>query len=914
MIEKEQNKQLHVCPECQGAGEVAGSVCRGCMGFGAVIFKEGEIFYFGKKFSYFSISAERYVRRIRSLLNFLVLIFGIAGVASLFYVIYRMDASPLVWHNFVYERSEYTFVFWLSLILDFYLVYRINRESRGHYLKKTKFSWQSLGRTGEGTSVFDWRIINKYKKNEIFPNFDEKSQKAIEESWLLADKLKQGYLYNIHLLASFLSNTQASLVFARLSVDYNKLIEKIKHGLGRIAAASGTTKISGEAKVIMLEAYLLAETDNKRKIGATDILIVLTGKEGLAREILYDLEITDREIAHAAAWVDLQGFLIRRWHQFRYRSKLKPKGAMNRAYTAVATPNLDNISRDMTLWARAGAYAPCIGRRKEIEEIFRILEVDKTGALLVGFPGVGKGSILEGIAELMVEEEVPDILKDKRLVSLSVSGLIAGAGHFGAVEENVLLVLREISKAKNIVLVVEDIHHLVGVATGGESMDLAEVLAEQMQANKFLVIATTTPEMAKDKVEASSLLKVLQKVPVNEPTLDEAIRILEAKALQFEGEHKVYFSYQALEAAVKMAGQYMHDEYLPEKAIKLLEEATLLTKVKRGDKSVVGAEDIAAVIADLTNVPVSKITMDEGKKLLSIEQAMKERVVGQEEAINMIASALRRARTEMRGKNRPIASFLFLGSTGVGKTEVTKTLAEVYFGSEKNMVRLDMSEYQASDALAKMIGDVQTGKGGYLTDKIRKYPFSLVLLDEIEKANPQILDLFLQVLDDGRLTDANGKTIDFTNAIVIGTSNAGTEFIQESIQAGKRMEVIKETLISDYLKKYFRPEFINRFDGIVVFSPLKLENVVEIARIFLRQLAVRLEEKGIGFGFEEAAVRELAELGFDPTMGARPLRRVVQDKIEDALAKLFLENKLKRRDKVILMKGLALKVEKAAEL
>jgi ATP-dependent Clp protease ATP-binding subunit ClpE len=230
------------------------------------------------------------------------------------------------------------------------------------------------------------------------------------------------------------------------------------------------------------------------------------------------------------------------------------------------------------------------------------------------------------------------------------------------------------------------------------------------------------------------------------------------------------------------------------------------------------------------------------------------------------------------------------------------------------MIRLDMSEYQASDALAKLIGDVQTGRGGYLTEKIRKYPFSLILLDEIEKANPQILDLFLQVLDDGRLTDANGKTIDFTNTIVIGTSNAGTGFIQESIQAGKNMAVIREVLVSDYLKKYFRPEFLNRFDGIAVFSPLKIENVVEIARIFLNQLAMRLEEKGIGFGFEEEAVAELARLGFDPTMGARPLRRVVQDKIEDALAKLFLENKLKRRDKVILKKGLLLNVERAKEL
>ncbi len=445
-------------------------------------------------------------------------------------------------------------------------------------------------------------------------------------------------------------------------------------------------------------------------------------------------------------------------------------------------------------------------------------------------------------------------------------------------------------------------------------MDLAEVFAEQMQANNFLVIATSTPELCKEKIDSSSLPKILQKVPINEPVKDEAIRILEAKALQLEAEHGVYFSYQALEAAVKMAGQYLHDEYLPAKAIKLLEEATLLAKTKKGGKAIVVADDVAGVIAELTNIPVTKITMDESRKLLNLEQAMAERVVGQEEAIKMIGGALRRARTEMRGQNRPIASFLFLGSTGVGKTQVTKTLAEVYFGSEKNMVRLDMSEYQAEDAVARLIGDTVTGKGGYLTDKIRKFPFSLVLLDEIEKADPQILDLFLQVLDDGRLTDAHGKTVDFANTIIIGTSNAGTEFIQTSIKEGKNMSGIRETLVGEYLKNYFRPEFINRFDGIVVFSPLEMEDVVEIARIFLRQLAEKLEEKGIEFGFEEEALAELARMGFDPTMGARPLRRVVQDNIEDALAKLFLEDRLKRRDRVVLRRGLKLDVDKAEEL
>ncbi len=914
MSEEKRNKPIYICPECKGEGEIAGKKCRICEGLGVVLFLEGKIFYFGQKFSRSGISGERYARKVRSMINTLVLLFGVTGIVFLFYAIYEMGKHGIWWQDFIYKRNEYTFIFWVSLLADFYLVYRINRESRAHSFLKARLIWRRFVGRQQPDPQFTWQMIKKLKKKEIFQSLDQRSQLATEEAWLLAEKLEHRQLENIHLLASFLASTQASLVFARLSVNYEKLTDKVKNGLNKLAIGAKKTKILSEAKTTVLLAFYLAYKKRKDRVNATDILLAITEQEGLAREILYDLEIGNKEIENAAAWVDLHSYLVRRWHQFKQLSRLKPKNAMNRAYTAVATPHLDSISRDMTLWARAGAYAPCIGREKEIAEIFRVLEADKVGALLVGYPGVGKRSILEGIAEFMVREDVPDILKDKRLVSLSVSGLIAGAGQFGAMEANVLSVMREIGKAKNIVLVVEDIHHLVGVSTGGEGMDLAEVFSEQMRARNFLVIATTTPDACRERIDASNLLKVLQKVPINEPVDDEIIRILEAKALQFEAEQGIYFSYQSLVAAVKMSSQYLHDEYLPAKAIKLLEEAMFLAKTHRGGKTIVGADDVAAVVADLTNIPVTKVTMEESKKLLTLEQTMHERIIGQDEAVAMIGGALRRARTELRGKDRPIASFLFLGPTGVGKTQVTKTLAEIYFGSEKNMVRLDMSEYQANDALARIIGDTVTGKGGYLTDKIRKYPFSLVLLDEIEKANAEILDLFLQVLDDGRLTDVNGKIIDFTNTIIIGTSNAGTEFIQESIKEGKSMAVIKEILMENYLKRYFRPEFVNRFDGIVVFSPLRLEDVTEIARIFLGQLAERLEEKGIGFGFEEAALAELARLGFDPTMGARPLRRVVQDKIEDALAKLFLQGALKRRDKIILRNNLELTVEKAEQL
>jgi len=498
---------------------------------------------------------------------------------------------------------------------------------------------------------------------------------------------------------------------------------------------------------------------------------------------------------------------------------------------------------------------------------------------------------------------------------LSVSGLIAGASAVGEMEQKIIGVMDEVARSKNIVLVIEDIHHLVGAAAeGGDSMDVAEVLAEQTHSRDFLVIATTTPEYYKKYIEKSSLAKILQKVIVNEPDDDQAIRVLEAKALYFEGKNHVYFSYQAIEETVKLSTRYIHEQYLPEKAIKILEEAALTVKERRGEKSVVTGEDVAEVVSNLTKIPVTQIGIDETKKLLNLEVKMHQRIIGQDEAVRLVASALRRARIELRKTDKPIASFLFLGPTGVGKTEVAKTLARIYFGSEKNMIRLDMSEYQGTDALAKLIGDARSNTGGYLTEAVRRTPFGLVLLDEVEKANLAVLNVFLQVLDDGRLTDASAKTIDFTNTIIIGTSNAGTDFVQEAIKTEMKLDEIRQTLINQELKKFFRPELLNRFDGIVVFKPLAMAEVVEIARIFMHELELQLEEKGVQLEVTEQALQELALLGFDSALGARPLRRVVQDRIEDKLAKLFLEGEISRRDKVVIKSGLEIEIVKAKEI
>jgi len=413
-------------------------------------------------------------------------------------------------------------------------------------------------------------------------------------------------------------------------------------------------------------------------------------------------------------------------------------------------------------------------------------------------------------------------------------------------------------------------------------------------------------------VERSSAAKsIFQEVKINEVERDGAIQIIETKAGPIEYKNQVYFSYASLEKAVDLSERFIHDRQLPEKAVNVIEEAAVLAGQKRGKNTIVSAEDVAEIISRISNVPATQVTEEETEKLLNLEDKIHQRLIGQDDAVKMVASALRRARAELRSTKRPIANLMFLGPTGVGKTELAKTIAEVYFGNEKNMIRLDMSEYQGPNSLQRLLG--YGNKGGYFTEEVRKKPFSLILLDEIEKANKDILNIFLQVMEDGRLTDNTGRTIDFTNAIIIATSNAGTQFIQEQIRAGETVKRITEQLIDNELKIHFRPEFLNRFDGVMVFRPLTMDEVMQIARLMLAKVAKNLEARGVGLKVTGEAVAELAKAGFDPTLGARPLRRVIQEKVNDTLANMILENKLGRRDTVVFDAGGQVSIKKPEE-
>jgi ATP-dependent Clp protease ATP-binding subunit ClpC len=630
------------------------------------------------------------------------------------------------------------------------------------------------------------------------------------------------------------------------------------------------------------------------------------------QEILYDLNIDSRKLSNVVEWMRIRERMRSQYKKFKKAAARRSKHGIDRAMTAVATPYLNSFSTDITLSAKYGHLDPCVARDKEIEEIFRIVEGGGQSVLLVGDNGVGKKSIIEGIAQRMVEEDVPARLNDKRLVLLSTSALLAGTTVSGA-QERLIHIMNEIGRAKNIILYINNIHDLVSTSgtDGGQGLDVSETLAEYIGGGRFLTFATTTTAGFNKHILNSTLGNSFTKVDINEMDENQAIQVIESKIGSVEYKNSVFFSYDSVAQSVKLASKFLHDQNLPTSAIALISETASFVKNKKGENSLVASEDVGAIISQKTGIPATSITEDESTKLMRLEEEMHKRVIGQDNAVVLIASALRRARAEVRSQSKPMASFLFLGPTGVGKTELAKTIAEVYFGGEDRMIRVDMSEYQDKSGIYRLIGQPGAQGTGILTEAVRQHPFSLVLLDELEKADPDILNLFLQVFDDGRLTDSVGRVIDFTNTIIIATSNAGTSYVQEQIKAGVSFEKIREALIRGELKKYYKPEFLNRFDAVVLFRALERDEIKKISSLMLKRIEKDLEKRGVFLKVEDSALEALAEVGFDPEFGARPMRRAIQDKIENKLADLILSSGLNRRDTVVIGENAEIRVEKA---
>jgi ATP-dependent Clp protease ATP-binding subunit ClpC len=641
------------------------------------------------------------------------------------------------------------------------------------------------------------------------------------------------------------------------------------------------------------------------------------------------------------------------------------------------TPTLDEFGSNLTQLAAEGKLDPVVGRQKEIERVIQILgRRTKNNPVLIGEPGVGKTAIAEGLAQRIANDDVPDILEDKRVVTLDIGLLVAGTKYRGEFEERLKKIMDEIRSAGNVILVIDEVHTLIGAGAAEGAIDAANILKPALARGELQCIGATTLDEYRKHIERDAALeRRFQPVMVGEPTVDETIEILRGLRERYEQHHKLKILDEALEAAAKLSDRYISDRYLPDKAIDLIDEAgsrvrlinsQLPPAAKELDKELrqvlkdkddavrsqnfdragqlrdremeikaeirtiaqnkkneatgeesqpeVTEEDIAQIVASWTGVPVNKLTESESEKLLHMEDTLHQRLIGQDEAVKAVSRAIRRARVGLKNPNRPIASFIFSGPTGVGKTELTKALASYFFGSEDAMIRLDMSEYMERHTVSKLIGSppgyVGYNEGGQLTEAVRRRPYTVVLFDEIEKAHPDVFNMLLQILEDGRLTDAKGRTVDFKNTLLIMTSNIGSKVIEKG-GGGLGFDFTSEneeesqynrirSLVNEELKQYFRPEFLNRVDEIIVFRQLKKDEVKEIADIMLNEVFGRLREQGIVLEVTEKFKDRLVEEGYNPSYGARPLRRAIMRLLEDSLAEEILSGRINDGDTAVV--------------
>lgn len=820
--------------------------------------------------------------------------------------IVQLIGDPSFWFDLDFPIKS---LFWLGIVSFCYLWYRILAEKKVQpELEHEAFDEEVKHHQKEDPIALSKKRIGRKQLLNIFDFMTDEAKQSLDSAYKLAHKHKDPQVIAMHLFISLLSADNVAGVFIRLGIPVSTLQSKLTSALEKNKHPKSPV-LSEELHQIIFQAYNLARKANDRYIRATHMLVGTVGQSEFLQELLYDLNIDQQKLLNVLEWVRVREQLYEQYQRFRAGAAKFSKYGMDRAMTAVATPFLNSISTDLTIAAKFGRLSPCVAREKEIDEIFRIIKGGRQSVLLVGEQGVGRMSIIHGIAQRMLSGDVPERLSDKRLVQISTSSLLAGATVSGA-QERLIQVMNEVAKAKNIILVIENVHDLVGVtSSGGEGLDVSETLAEYVGSGTFLTLATTTTAGYNRHIVNSAAGQVFAKVEVKEMDENQAIQVLESKIGGLEYKHKVFFSYDAIEACVTLATKFLHDQNLPENALSLITEAASYVESTKGQKQLVTKEDVGIIVGQKTGIPTTSITEDESQKLMRLEAELHKRVIGQDEAVISVANALRRARAEIRSSKKPIATFLFLGPTGVGKTELAKTIADVYFGGEDRMIRFDMSEYQDKSGIYRMIGQPGQQGTGLLTEAVRQNPFSLLLLDELEKADPNVLNLFLQVFDDGRLTDSVGRVIDFTNVIIIATSNAGTAYVQQRISEGADMIQIKEELLRGKLKEYYRPEFLNRFDGIILFRALQREEIKQVAGLMLKRVEKDLAQRGVGLRVEDGALEALAEVGFDPEFGARPMRRAIQDNVENKLAELILEKKLNRRDTIVLGEGASITVE-----
>ena len=790
--------------------------------------------------------------------------------------------------------------------------------------------------------------------------FTQKAQRAIALSEECAHDTGCSYIGTEHLLYGLMAEGSgfAAKYLAELGIEADKVKENIRKYNQGVSQSPNFAGFTPRTSRCLQNSMSEAHKNQSAYIGTEHILLALAReRDSVAFKILIEL----------GAPTNLYEDIV-----------TKIQGAMPESEKAENkkggdTPTLNQFGRDLTALAKAGKFDPVIGREKEIERVIQILSRrTKNNPVLLGEPGVGKTAVAEGLAQEIASGNVPELLKDKRVFSLDLSGMLAGAKYRGEFEERLKKAMEEITKSGNVILFVDELHTIVGAGAAEGAIDASNILKPSLARGEMQLIGATTLNEYRKYVEKDAALeRRFQPVTVGEPTVEETIEILKGIREKYEAHHGVTITDKAIVAAAKMSNRYITDRYLPDKAIDLVDEAcsrvrlgaltppedikniekeleeiaaekkeaintqdfekaaSLRDKEKELNSSLealreewkgktsqsageIGEDEIAAVISGWTGIPVVKLAEEETERLRKLEEVLHQRVIGQEEAVSAVSRAIRRGRVGLKEPKRPIGSFIFLGPTGVGKTELSKALTEALFGDEDALIRVDMSEFMEKHSVSKLVGSppgyVGFEEGGQLTEKIRRKPYSVVLFDEIEKAHPDVFNILLQILDDGQLTDSQGRRVDFKNCVIIMTSNVGARNISEPKTLGfasgtESRETANKNIrnnVMDELKKMFRPEFLNRIDDIIVFSQLSEEEIEKIALVMLESLKKRLQDNGIEASFDESALKLLAKEGFDPVYGARPLRRAIVNKVEDLFAEEMLDGKVVSGDKVVV--------------
>ena len=798
----------------------------------------------------------------------------------------------------------------------------------------------------------------------MFGRFTERAQKAILLAQESAQELKHNYVGTEHLLLGLLKEGDgiAAKALMNMGVGVEALKKNINTMLG--TAKEENVQLLGftpRTKRIFELSFAEARRLGNSYIGTEHLLLGLIREgEGIAAKILIESGVN---LTNAREEI------------MKLLGNPMPKNVEDVPYVNqnINTPTLNEYGRDLTEMAKEGKLDPVIGREKEIERVIQILSRrTKNNPCLIGEPGVGKTAIAEGLAQRIIDCDIPELLRNKRVVTLDLASMVAGAKYRGEFEERLKKVMEELRKAGDVILFIDEMHTIIGAGGAEGAIDASNILKPALARGEVQAIGATTLDEYRKHVEKDSALeRRFQPITVEEPTIDETIQILKGLRDRYEAHHRVKITDLGLKAAAELSHRYITDRFLPDKAVDLIDEAAsrvrlqIVTqppelkdleerleeyakekeeaistqdferaarvrdkekqfreelnnlkknwKVGQNDQATVGEEEIAEIVSGWTGIPVTKLAQEESEKLLNIEALLHDRVIGQEEAVKSVSKAIRRARVGLKDPKRPIGSFIFLGPTGVGKTELSKALAEVIFGDEDAMIRIDMSEYMEKHAVSRLVGSppgyVGYDEGGQLTEKVRRKPYSVILFDEIEKAHPDVFNILLQILDDGRLTDSKGRVVDFKNTVVIMTSNVGAHTIKKQKTLGfagviederhSAYEKMKENVMGE-LRRTFRPEFLNRIDEVIVFHALEREHINQIVELMIKDLENRMKELNIKLQVTEKAKTLLGEKGFDQEYGARPLRRAITRLVEDELSEEMLLGKITKDDDILV--------------